>query len=1048
MTAPPTSRSVRAVRRTEPRLNAPTEGGAASETLPPRAIVIGSRRGERRLDASASRPYALLDVHDRPVLDWIETALRSRGLTDLTYVGGYQIQKVMERYGQLSFRYHGAWQEEGELAALRLAVREGAADHVIVRSDTILLGDAVRRLFDVPAPVAFGVYGEQGPNQAAFGGLVLIRAAAMPVVLAYVDRLLAADPKASLDSLVALLPEALPIDVAGMAAPVADATAVLQTVFRGKAGTLEGLARLCRSATVLDQVKFSVSDWAAGHAAVLTRIRRAFASGRVVVRSSTSAEDALGASAAGRFESVLDVAVDDDAALGGAIDHVIASYAGSGRLAQPDDDVLIQPFVPDLSASGVLFTRELTTHAPYFVLTVDRRSGRSDIVTSGAGGEIETYFVSWSAAGAGSAVATPAGSAGGVEAGRLGDFEAGGRVVDLGRELISLTYSDSLDIEFGVDRAGRLYLFQVRPLAPAAAREAVPISDDDLLALIADAQEFAAERMAPRPGLPGHASLLGNMPDWNPAEMIGASPRPLALSLYQRLIGDRAWSRARARIGYRDVEPEPLILSVGGRPYVDVRASLASFLPASLDDETGMRWVDACIDRLRREPHLHDKIEFEITPTCRSFDWQRHADRMRGAGLSEAAIGRFAEGLRGLTAAMLAGGDAAVRSHMAEMDRLVAARTITESRRAQSAPAAARSIRDHIERCERFGVEPFAILARYAFVSLVLLRSLRDRGALNDDEMGVILRTVPTVATDTAGALESCAAGRSSRQSFVDEYGHLRSNSYEITAPNYAASMDRMLPAATSAARRAANDETPDPRPAAEIMARHASDIDRLLAEAGLPGDHASLLAFVRASIAARERSKFEFMKDLNLALEAIADFGARLKLTRDEMSYVPVSDVLVYATDSLTSSTAARLRRTSGHNRKRADLTAALRLPDLIVSSADVASFRQETWQPNFVTGRRVVAMPAVLEGDSEPGSLDGAIVCIRSADPGYDWIFSHRIAGLITQFGGIGSHMAIRAAEFGIPAAIGCGATLFDLVRAADRVDLDCANRQIRTI
>jgi phosphohistidine swiveling domain-containing protein len=1033
---------------------APTESGAVAETLPPRAIVIGSRRGERRLDASASRPYALLDVHERPVLDWIETALRSRGLTDLTYVGGYQIQKVMERYGQLSFRYHGAWQEEGELAALRLAVREGAADHVIVRSDTILLGDAVRRLFDAPASVAFGVYGEQSPNHASFGGVMLIRAAATPVIMADVDRLLAADPKASLDSLVALLPDALPVDVSGLAAPVADATAVLQTVFRGKAGTLEGLARLCRSAIVLDQVKFSVPEWAAGRAAVLTRIRKAFVAGRVVVRSSTSAEDALEASAAGRFESVLDVAVDDDTALGTAVDHVIASYAGAGRLAQPDDDVLIQPFVPDLAASGVLFTRELTTHAPYFVLTVDRRSGRSDVVTSGAGGEIETYFVSWAAAGAASPFGSrfpadaSAVSTADVGADRLGDFEAGGRVLDLGRELINLTYSDSLDIEFGVDRGGSLYLFQVRPLTPAATREAVQISDDDLLALVADAQEFAAERMAPRPGLPGHASLLGNMPDWNPAEMIGASPRPLALSLYQRLIGDRAWSRARARIGYRDVEPEPLILSVGGRPYVDVRASLASFLPASLDDETGMRWVDACIERLRREPHLHDKIEFEVTPTCMSFDWERHAERMRNAGLDGAAIGRFAEGLRGLTGSMLAAGDAAVRSHLAEMDRLVAARRTAAERPARSAPAAARAVRDHIERCERFGVEPFAILARYAFVSLALLRSLRDRGALSDEEMSLILRSVPTVAAETAEALESCAAGRSTRQSFVDEYGHLRSNSYEITAPNYAASLDRMLPAAAVAAKPSAADDAPDPRRAAEIMTRHAQDIDRLLAEAGLPGDHASLLAFVRTSIAARERSKFEFMKDLNLALETIADFGARLKLTPDEMSYVPVSEILVYATDSLTSSTAARLRRTSGHNRKRADLTAALRLPDLIVSSADVAAFRQETWQPNFVTNRRIVAPPAVLDGNVEPGYLDGAIVCIRSADPGYDWIFSHRIAGLITQFGGIGSHMAIRAAEFGIPAAIGCGATLFDRARAADRVDLDCANRQIRAI
>ena len=35
----------------------------------------------------------------------------------------------------------------------------------------------------------------------------------------------------------------------------------------------------------------------------------------------------------------------------------------------------------------------------------------------------------------------------------------------------------------------------------------------------------------------------------------------------------------------------------------------------------------------------------------------------------------------------------------------------------------------------------------------------------------------------------------------------------------------------------------------------------------------------------------------------------------------------------------------------------------------------------------------------------------------------FSHNIAGLITQYGGTNSHMAIRCAELGIPAAIGIG-------------------------
>ena len=57
----------------------------------------------------------------------------------------------------------------------------------------------------------------------------------------------------------------------------------------------------------------------------------------------------------------------------------------------------------------------------------------------------------------------------------------------------------------------------------------------------------------------------------------------------------------------------------------------------------------------------------------------------------------------------------------------------------------------------------------------------------------------------------------------------------------------------------------------------------------------------------------------------------------------------------------------------------------------------------------------------------MSGSIVFIPNADPGFDWIFSKKPSGLITKYGGIASHMAIRCAELGLPAAIGCGEILF---------------------
>ena len=74
------------------------------------------------------------------------------------------------------------------------------------------------------------------------------------------------------------------------------------------------------------------------------------------------------------------------------------------------------------------------------------------------------------------------------------------------------------------------------------------------------------------------------------------------------------------------------------------------------------------------------------------------------------------------------------------------------------------------------------------------------------------------------------------------------------------------------------------------------------------------------------------------------------------------------------------------------------------------------------------------------EPTNIDGRIVLIESADPGYDWIFMNRILGLVTKYGGANSHMAIRCAELDIPAAIGCGEQLFDSAVRSSELSLDC--------
>ena len=78
----------------------------------------------------------------------------------------------------------------------------------------------------------------------------------------------------------------------------------------------------------------------------------------------------------------------------------------------------------------------------------------------------------------------------------------------------------------------------------------------------------------------------------------------------------------------------------------------------------------------------------------------------------------------------------------------------------------------------------------------------------------------------------------------------------------------------------------------------------------------------------------------------------------------------------------------------------------------------------------------------------MKNKIVLIENADPGYDFIFTKKIKGLITKYGGANSHMAIRCAEFAIPAAIGCGEQLFNQLQNQERVLLNCRDKSINKV
>ena len=791
---------------------------------------------------------------------------------------------------------------------------------------------------------------------------------------------------------------------------------------RSKTGTkAETLELLLRHGFPVPPLRYVTKErWDAAPDAVLAEIRAAFPQTPLAVRSSACQEDGCAASLAGAFDSVLHVPSQDAAALRAAIVKVASRYGSAA------DQILIQPMIPHVALSGVVMTRTLEDGSPYYVINYDDVSGRTDTVTGGSGisktvcvyrGARAEYF----------------------------DSPRLRAVLDLVRRLEDFFSGLPLDIEFVVDARGVTHLLQARPIA--AARHWRSQVAEDVSRHIRHVETYARDIMAERPGLPGRRSLLGVMPDWNPAEIIGVTPRPLALSLYRDIITRRVWRVARQHMGYRALPPVELMVSLAGRPYIDVRASFSSFLPEGVSRQTAALLTDAWLDRLDAHPELHDKVEFAIVPTVLDLDFDATFHERYGDLLPPAERLRYKAALRRLTnrALRVSGMSPAEGSlekamndaQLLELRQRALMPPFMPSNPGEGTPfSLVARLSTLLEECREWGTLPFSIAARHAFMAESLLRSAVRRGAVREERLAAFKRSVRTVSGELSRDFAEAVRNPAIRGDFMARYGHLRPGTYDILTPCYA---QRDLFSHVTA--------PPEAPPVAEfrLTARESDDLSRLLDEAGLDCAPRRLLDYARRAIAGREWIKFVFTRHVCAILETVAAWGQCQGLDREDCAMLPLEVMTGSLNAPLPDEARAYYGAVIAEQRRQHDLARSLRLAPLIRSVRDVYVAAQQRSEPNFITDRHIEAPVAALDSQEMPDALQGHIVCIESADPGYDWLFTRDIAGLVTRYGGVNSHMAIRCAEYGLPAAIGCGGILYDRASRATRLLLDCAGKRI---
>ncbi|WP_343089256.1 PEP/pyruvate-binding domain-containing protein [Methanocalculus natronophilus] len=789
--------------------------------------------------------------------------------------------------------------------------------------------------------------------------------------------------------------------------------------FGSKAETLAQINNLSLSCTIPPFTFFSRKDWRIQSASLLEKISKSFQPYLVAVRSSAACEDGIGLSNAGAFESILNINPDNTKELREAIEKVFASYPEQDEA----DQVLVQQMVTGIAVSGVILTRFVDDGSPYYVLNYDDETGRTDSITGGTGVHKtvmvyrkykEEYF----------------------------DSPRVRKMLALAQEIEEICGWVPLDIEFAIDHDGSVYLLQVRRISTVGGWH--PDTEHRVSRVIPQVERFIEHLSARRKGLFGASSIFGNMPDWNPAELIGPIPSPLAASLFRKLISSNAWSVARAQIGYHKIPRTELMVLIGGRAYIDVRASFNSFLPKGIPEEIGEKLINAWLARLSANPSLHDKVEFEVAHTVLDFTFdtvfaERYGDVLtpEETCIFKACLQEFTNNALDMTAA------GSLPKALSRIDSLAEEQSNGALEiKTESPVALAAFIADLLEDCIQYGTIPFTIIARHGFIAETLLRSAIQRGAITRERVAEFKSSFNTIMGELARDTQAVCEGRLDEAVFHERYGHLRPGTFDIMSPCYRDRPD--LFDNCNIADRA------DHQGPFTLTDEEEQAINTLLQKAGVGSiDAEGLFAYAQAAICGREYGKFVFSRNLSAALEAIASWGEFYTLGREDLSYLTIDDIIDSCYTSTRDEMTSVLMQKVDQARIGQSFAKLLKLSYLIRGVRDIHVVPIHRSEPNFITQKKIERPCKFLDATTlNSGSLKDYIICIDNADPGFDWIFSKGIAGLITKYGGANSHMAIRCAELQLPAAIGCGEDLFERLRNCRKIVLNCESRVIRPL
>lgn len=765
-----------------------------------------------------------------------------------------------------------------------------------------------------------------------------------------------------------------------------------------KAKTLAYLERYQKSLNfkIPKSYYFTKENYNKNQENILKKILKIFGKCQLIIRSSSNEEDQINKTMAGKYDSFQNVSNNKDK-LNYYINLVLKKFKNK------NDQVLVQEYIDNVDIAGVVFTRNLNNNGPYYYINYDT-SGKTNFVTGGLYFEETKNQVVCR-----------------YKYKKSSKFK---KLISICNAFEKIFLNDRLDIEFCIKNK-KIIIFQCRSLSRMK-----NIDDKSILSMLVNIEKKVKKIKLPSPFLSGNTTYLSNMADWNPAEMIGSKSTQLSLSLYSELITDNVWAKQREDYQYQTVSNQPLLFNLGGSAYVDLRLDLNSFLPKKIPNQIKKKIINHCLNIIKKKPNLHDKIEFEVMETC--FDLETKKNLKKYLKINEVKI--YEKYLKKITEDIICDDylerETKKINYLKEKIKIIKLSNLSQVQK----------IYFLVQNCKKYGTLPFAGAARCAFIATKILKTLNKFKILHINDIENFYSSTMSITTEMNNLIYKIRKNKVSKKIFFERFGHLRPSTYSITSKNYHEEFNKYFPKDVNISLKEKKKFI--------LSKDKIGKIDKIFKKNNIKFNANKFLNFCKKAIFYREEFKLIFTKCIDEIFLNLISLGKELKIKRDEFEHISINTILNSYNNLDLKKFKQILKDEIKNNKKNFYYRKLIDLPDVILESSDIYNFEKKNSMPNYITERSITSKSIMFKNLKNNKYLKDKIVILESADPGYDFIFSYSIKGLITKYGGANSHMSIRCLELGIPAIIGVGEVRFKQLSKAKIININTQAKNYKII